>query len=61
MDNGFNQNLTAAALFLHRNTLAYRRQKIVGLTGVDLEDAQTQFLLRFSFLIENYIEKTRIT
>lgn len=61
VDNGFNQNLTAAALFLHRNTLAYRRQKIVGLTGVDLEDAQTQFLLRFSFLIENYIEKTRIT
>lgn len=58
--NGFNQNLTASELFLHRNSLSYRRQKIISLTGLDLDDHEIQFKLRCSFGIETYLEKTRI-
>lgn len=58
--NGFNQNLTATELFLHRNSLSYRRQKIVSLTGLDLDDSETQFKLNYSFAIELYLEKTRM-
>ncbi len=58
--NGFNQNLTATELYLHRNSLSYRRQKIVSLTGLDLDDSETQFKLNYSFAIETYLEKTRM-
>lgn len=55
--NGFNSGETAAELFLHRNTLAYRKQKISELTGLNLDDFDTQFLLRLSFAIEKYMHK----
>ena len=58
--NGFKQNLTATELFLHRNSLSYRRQKIVSLTGLDLDDSETQFKLNYSFAMETYLEKTRM-
>lgn len=58
-DNGFNQNLTASALFLHRNTLTYRRQKIISLTGINFDDVDTQYLLRFSFMVDEYLNKTQ--
>jgi hypothetical protein len=58
--NGFNQNLTATELFLHRNSMAYRRQKIVSLTGLNLDDFDTQFNLKYSFMIEQYLEKIRM-
>lgn len=56
---GFNQNQTASELFLHRNTLSYRKQKIISLTGLDFEDMETQFLLQCSFRIDAYLEATR--
>ena len=56
---GFNQNQTASEMFLHRNTLSYRKQKIISLTNLDLEDRETQFLLQCSFRISQYLEKTR--
>ncbi|MCD8248273.1 MAG: helix-turn-helix domain-containing protein [Lachnospiraceae bacterium] len=54
--SGFNQNETARQLFLHRNTMNYRRQRIEELTGLDLASAQTRFLLQYSFLIDVYME-----
>lgn len=55
--NGFNNNATAQEMFLHRNTLAYRKQKISSLTGVDLDDFDNQFMLKYSLMIEDFIEK----
>ena len=55
--NGFNNNATAQEMFLHRNTLAYRKQKISSLTGVDLDDFNNQFMLKYSLMIEDFIEK----
>lgn len=54
---GFNQNRTAEVLFLHRNTLNYRRQKIMELFAIDFEDPQTRFLLSYSFAIDHFLEK----
>lgn len=49
--NDFNSNATASALFIHRNTLGYRKQKITELTGLNLEDLKTRYQLYFSFSI----------
>lgn len=53
---GFNQNIASEQLFLHRNTMNYRRQKIEDLTGLNFENPDTRFLLQCSFLIDNYLE-----
>ena len=44
-------------MFLHRNTLSYRKQKIAVMTGIDLDDFNTQFMLKYSYMIEEYIGK----
>lgn len=58
-ENGFNQAQTAGELYLHRNTLSYRKQKIISLTGIDFDDWKTQFLIYYSFLLENYNDKAQ--
>lgn len=57
--SGFNQNKAADLLFLHRNTMNYRRQKIMDLFKIDLEDPHTQFLLSYSFYIDLFQEKIK--
>lgn len=52
---GFNNHQTAAELFLHRNTLSYRLQKIQSLTGLDFEDPDVRFELQYSFRLARYI------
>lgn len=42
---------TAQVMYLHRNTVQYRIEKIVELTGIDLEDFDTRFHLLLSFLV----------
>lgn len=51
VSNDFNSAATARALFIHRNTLGYRKQKITELTGLNLEDLRTRYQLYFSFSI----------
>jgi len=46
---------TAAMLYVHRNSLSYRINKILELTGVNLSDASTIFNLNLSFCIERYL------
>lgn len=48
---------TASELFIHRNTLSYRVNRIIELTNLDFEDYHTKFLLKFSFLINDYCYK----
>ena len=36
--HGGNSSATAAALYLHRNTLTYRLRRITALSGLDLAD-----------------------
>jgi hypothetical protein len=45
-----NGNITKAtkALHIHRNTMKYRLEKIVDLSGIDLDDAEQRFELQLS-------------
>lgn len=53
--NDFNSAATAKALFIHRNSLGYRKLKIAELTGLDLDDMKTRYQLCFSFFIIDLI------
>ena len=46
--------LSSEALFIHRNSLAYRLRRIFELTQLDLSDSATRFLLEMSFKIEHF-------
>ena len=45
---------TAEALFIHRNTLSYRMNKIKEILGCDIDRLDTCMLLRSAFMIRNY-------
>ena len=49
-----NMSEAAASLYIHRNTLAKRLEKINDLMHVDFSDAETTFHLMFSFRILEY-------
>jgi DNA-binding PucR family transcriptional regulator len=49
---GSNQHLAARNLYIHRNTMAYRVDKIAEITGLDLEDGDTRFRLYLSYKIK---------
>lgn len=54
--NGLNAKETATALYLHRNTLTYRLNKIKALTDIDFEDLETIFRLSCSFRINQLLQ-----
>lgn len=54
LDNGCSVKFTSERLHLHRNSLVYRLNRITEICKIDLEDINTIFLLRLSFLIDSY-------
>lgn len=54
IDNGCNIKLASENLYIHRNSLAYRLDRIKEICQIDLEDVKTVFLLQLSFLIDSY-------
>ncbi|WP_406541581.1 PucR family transcriptional regulator [Clostridium ljungdahlii] len=52
---------TAKSLFTHYNTIKYRLNRIVELTGLDFTDYQTIFQLQLSFLIMDMLEQLKKT
>lgn len=50
-----NLSQTASALFIHRNTLHNRIERMEELTGLNLRDANTRFKLYCSFRLKEYI------
>ena len=56
IDNGLNAKETAAELYLHRNTLTYRLNKIRELTDIDFENLETVFRLSCSFRINQLLQ-----
>lgn len=47
---------TAVQLFTHKNTIIYRRQRIIELTGLDFQNAAEIFNLAYSFKIYEYLD-----
>lgn len=56
IENKCNIKLASKSLFIHRNSLVYRLDRIAEICGIDLSDVNTLFLLRLSFLIDRYNE-----
>ena len=56
LDTGCNQKLTSEIMYTHRNTISYRRQQIIDLTGVDFTDADILFQLRYSMRIYQFLD-----
>jgi PucR family transcriptional regulator, proline-responsive transcriptional activator len=54
IENGCSIKLTSEVLFIHRNSLVYRLNRIVELCHLDFTNTNTLFLLRLSFLIDRY-------
>ena len=53
-----NQAQTAKALFLHRNTLLGRLEKLEKLLGVSLDDADTIFQIQAAVKIDKFLSET---
>ncbi len=51
-----NNKETANILCIHRNFLAYRMEKICDIAKIDLNDSTTEFLLRLSYKLAEYLE-----
>ena len=51
-----NQKLTSEIMYAHRNTISYRRQQIIDLTGIDFSNVDTLFQLIYSFKIYQFLE-----
>jgi purine catabolism regulator len=49
--NGGNSVQTANALFIHRNSLRYRLSRILALTSLDPDDADTRLALQIALVL----------
>ncbi len=54
--NNLNVSETARQLFLHRNTLVYRLERIQKQTGLDLRNFEEALLLKIAWMVASYME-----
>ena len=55
-DNNLNVSETSRQLFLHRNTLVYRIEKLQKVTGLDVRNFDDAMTLKIALMVVNYIE-----
>jgi sugar diacid utilization regulator len=56
LEHNCNANATAEALYIHRNTMRYRMEKIKKLLGNDLTDIASILELKLAFAVKKYRE-----
>ncbi len=54
-ENNLNVSETARKLFVHRNTLVYRLEKIKKLTGLDIRDFDNAIVFKVALMVNNYL------
>ncbi len=59
-DNNLNVSETARKLFVHRNTLVYRLDKIRKLTGLDLREFEDAITFKVALLVDKYLRSKGI-
>lgn len=57
LENNLNVSETSRQLFIHRNTLVYRLDKIQKMTGLDLKRFDDAVIFKVSLLVKNYLDK----
>ena len=53
-----NLSQAAEALFVHRNTLIYRMERLAGITGLNLDNPETRLAMQLALHIYRMMEKT---
>ena len=54
-ENNLNVSATARKLFVHRNTLVYRLEKIKKLTGLDLREFDDAITFKVALMVKKYL------
>jgi carbohydrate diacid regulator len=54
-ENNLNVSETSRKLFVHRNTLVYRLEKIKKLTGLDLREFEHAIVFKVAMMVKNYL------
>lgn len=55
-DNNLNVSETSRQLFLHRNTLVYRIEKLQKVTGLDVRNFDDAMTLKIALMVVNYMD-----
>lgn len=55
-DNNLNVSETSRKLFVHRNTLVYRLEKINKLTGLDLREFDDAIVFKVALMVKKYLD-----
>ena len=58
-ENNLNVSETSRQLFIHRNTLVYRIEKLEKITGLDLRNFDDAVTFRIALMVENYLKYMR--
>lgn len=56
LDNNFNVSETARNLYIHRNTLGYRIEKLKQSTGLDVREFNDALTFRIALMVVNYVK-----
>ncbi|MCR5847041.1 MAG: helix-turn-helix domain-containing protein [Lachnospiraceae bacterium] len=56
LDNNFNVSETARQLYIHRNTLGYRIEKLKQSTGLDVREFNDALTFRIALMVNNYVK-----
>ena len=54
-ENNLNVSETARKLFVHRNTLVYRLEKIKRITGLDLREFEDAIVFKVALMVHKYL------
>ena len=55
-ENNLNVSETSRKLFVHRNTLVYRLEKIKKLTGLDLREFDDAIVFKVALMVKKYLD-----
>ena len=59
-ENNLNVSETSRKLFVHRNTLVYRLEKIKKLTGLDLREFDHAIVFKIALMVKKYLNANPI-
>lgn len=58
-ENNLNLSETARKLFVHRNTLVYRLEKIKKITGLDIREFDKAVTFKVALMVQKYLDSAR--
>lgn len=59
-ENNLNVSETSRKLFVHRNTLVYRLEKIKKLTGLDLREFEHAIIFKIALMVKKYLNSSPV-